>query len=72
MDYLGAALLAGGLSAIVLFTSLGGTTWAWGSPKIIGLIVASIVFLPAFLWVESRARRADPAARRSSATTPSP
>ena len=34
IDYLGAALLAGGLSAIVLFTSLGGTTWAWGSPQI--------------------------------------
>ena len=31
IDYLGAALLAGGLSAIVLFTSLGGTTWPWGS-----------------------------------------
>jgi len=26
IDYLGAALLAGGLSAIVLFTSFGGTT----------------------------------------------
>ena len=39
MDYLGAALLAGTLTSIVLFTSLGGTTWAWGSPQIIGLIV---------------------------------
>ena len=38
IDYLGAALLAGGLGAIVLFTSLGGTTWAWGSPQVIGLI----------------------------------
>jgi EmrB/QacA subfamily drug resistance transporter len=55
MDYLGAALLAGTLASVVLFTSLGGTTWAWSSPKIIALIVLSIVFLPAFLWVESRA-----------------
>src|SRR5213079_3486762 len=39
IDYLGAALLAGGLSAVVLFTSLGGTTWAWSSPQIIALIV---------------------------------
>src|SRR5690348_4100386 len=31
IDYLGAALLAGGLSSIVLFTSLGGTTYGWGS-----------------------------------------
>ena len=39
----------------MLFTSLGGTTWAWGSPQIIGLIVLSIVLLPTFVLVESRA-----------------
>ncbi len=55
MDYLGAALLAGSLAAVVLFTSLGGTTWAWGSTKIIALIVASIVLLPTFVFVEARA-----------------
>ena len=33
IDYLGAAVLAGALSSIVLFTSLGGTTYAWGSPQ---------------------------------------
>src|SRR6478609_4545050 len=55
MDYLGALLLAGTLASVVLFTSLGGTTWAWSSPEIIALIVLSIVFLPAFLLVESRA-----------------
>ncbi len=55
MDYLGAALLAGSLASVVLFTSLGGTTWAWSSPQVIGLIVASIVLLPAFVFVESRA-----------------
>src|SRR4051794_17793146 len=31
IDYLGAVLLAVGLSAIVLLTTLGGTTYAWGS-----------------------------------------
>src|SRR3954464_160718 len=45
MDYLGAALLAGTLASVVLFTSLGGTTWAWDSPQIILLIVLSIVTL---------------------------
>ena len=54
MDYLGAALLAASLCAIVLFTSLGGTTWAWGSPQVIGLIVASIILVPAFVWQEHR------------------
>ncbi|NUR78211.1 MAG: MFS transporter [Thermoleophilia bacterium] len=55
MDYLGAALLAGTLASVVLFTSLGGTTWAWGSPQIVFLIVLSIVLLPLFVLVESRA-----------------
>jgi EmrB/QacA subfamily drug resistance transporter len=55
MDYLGAALLAGALASVVLFTSLGGTTWAWGSWKIIALIVLSAVLVPAFLLVEQRA-----------------
>jgi EmrB/QacA subfamily drug resistance transporter len=54
MDYLGAALLAAQLSSIVLFTSLGGTTWAWGSWQIVTLIVLSIVLLPMFVAVERR------------------
>jgi MFS family permease len=55
IDYLGAGLLAAALSAVILFTSLGGTTWAWSSTKIIALIVASIVLLPLFVFVEARA-----------------
>jgi EmrB/QacA subfamily drug resistance transporter len=55
IDYLGAAVLAGALASIVLFTSLGGTTWAWGSLRIVALIVASIVLVPAFVLVEARA-----------------
>jgi EmrB/QacA subfamily drug resistance transporter len=54
IDYLGAALLAGALASVVLFTSLGGTTWAWASPEVIGLIVASVVLVPTFVLVESR------------------
>ena len=49
IDYLGAALLAGGLSAIVLYTSLGGTTYAWGSPQMIALIVGGVALLVAFV-----------------------
>jgi len=56
MDYLGAGLLAALLTSIVLFTSLGGTTWDWDSPQIVGLIVLSIVLLPIFVFVESRAQ----------------
>jgi EmrB/QacA subfamily drug resistance transporter len=55
IDYLGAAVLAAGLSAIVLFTSLGGTSYAWGSSFIIALIIVSVVMLVLFPLVEARA-----------------
>lgn len=55
IDYAGFVLLSGGLTAFVLATSLGGNTWGWFSPQIIGLIVGAVAFLAAFIWVESRA-----------------
>ncbi|MFL5930297.1 MAG: MFS transporter, partial [Gaiellaceae bacterium] len=55
IDYLGAVLLAGGLSSIVLFTSLGGTTWSWQSSQIVGLMVLGVALLAAFVLVEARA-----------------
>jgi len=55
IDYLGAALLAGSLSAIVLFTSLGGTTYAWAAPEMITMLVLGVVLLVLFVVVESRA-----------------
>ena len=55
IDYLGIGLLAAGLTSIVLFTTLGGTSYDWTSPLIIALIVASPILLAAFVWVESRA-----------------
>ena len=55
IDYLGAGLLAGGLSAVVLFTSLGGTTYAWGSIETIGLAVLGAGLLVLFVLAERRA-----------------
>ncbi len=55
IDYLGAGVLAGGLSAIVLFTSLGGTTYAWGSPQMVATLVVGVVLLVLFPFVERRA-----------------
>ncbi len=55
IDYLGASLLAGGLSAVVLFTSLAGTTWAWGSAQILALIAIAVVLLPLFVLAERHA-----------------
>jgi EmrB/QacA subfamily drug resistance transporter len=55
IDYLGAGTLAGALSAIVLFTSLGGTTYAWGSGPIVALVVIGVVLTVAYVLVERRA-----------------
>ena len=55
IDYVGAGLLAAGLSAIVLFTSLGGTTYAWGSPEALTMLVVGVVLLAAFPFAERRA-----------------
>ncbi|KQN72927.1 MDR family MFS transporter [Devosia sp. Leaf64] len=55
IDYAGFVLLSGGLTAFVLATSLGGNTFGWFSLQIIGLVVGALVFLGAFVWVESRA-----------------
>jgi EmrB/QacA subfamily drug resistance transporter len=56
IDYLGTLLLAAGVSGIVLVTSLGGTTWGWGSPQVVGVGAASVALLVAFAFVERRAR----------------
>jgi EmrB/QacA subfamily drug resistance transporter len=55
IDYLGAGFLASALSAIVLLTTLGGTSYAWGSPLIVGLGAGAVVLLIAFVAVERRA-----------------
>src|SRR5690349_15567440 len=55
IDYVGAALLAGGLASIVLFTSLGGTTFAWSSSQSALLITLGVVLLAGFLLAEQRA-----------------
>jgi hypothetical protein len=48
-------LLAVGLSAIVLLTTLGGNTYDWGSAQIVGLGVIGIISLVAFWFAEKRA-----------------
>ncbi|THA78102.1 DHA2 family efflux MFS transporter permease subunit [Streptomyces sp. A0642] len=55
IDYLGTFLIASVATCLVLVASLGGTTWAWGSARIIGLAVLSVVLLIAFVYVERRA-----------------
>ncbi|MBD3783689.1 MAG: DHA2 family efflux MFS transporter permease subunit [Micrococcales bacterium] len=55
VDGYGIATLAVGLTAILLATSWGGTSYAWGSAVIIGLYVVGVVGLVAFVFAENRA-----------------
>lgn len=56
IDYVGAGLLASGLSAIVLVTSLGGTSWAWASPRLIAVAALGVALIVGFVLAEARAR----------------
>jgi EmrB/QacA subfamily drug resistance transporter len=55
IDYLGATLLTAGVSALILVTTWGGNEYPWGSPEIVGLSVAAVLLLVAFVWQERRA-----------------
>ncbi|MFD9392477.1 DHA2 family efflux MFS transporter permease subunit [Streptomyces sp. NPDC060000] len=55
IDYLGTFLIAAVATCLVLVASLGGTTWDWGSPQIIGLAVLGVLLAVAFVSVERRA-----------------
>ncbi|MHB8438980.1 MAG: MFS transporter [Acidimicrobiales bacterium] len=55
IDYLGTVMITLATTALVLFTSLGGTTYRWGSPPIISLAVAGVVLTALFVMVERRA-----------------
>ncbi len=55
IDYIGTALLAGGVGALILLTTWGGNQYAWGSATIVGLGVAGAVLLVLFVLQERRA-----------------
>ncbi|HWJ86262.1 MAG TPA: MFS transporter [Cellulomonas sp.] len=54
IDYVGVTLLATVATAIVLITSLGGSTWDWGGPQVIGLAILGVAAGIAFAFVEAR------------------
>ena len=55
IDYFGAGLLTGAVGALILLTTWGGSTYAWGSRTIVGLGIAGVALLAAFIWWEKRA-----------------
>jgi hypothetical protein len=54
IDWVGSALLAAGISSLVLLTTWAGDQYAWGSPMIIGLGVLTLALGVAFVLVERR------------------
>ena len=55
IDWLGTLVLAVGLSGVILYTSLGGTSYAWDAPWMLAAISASVALLALFPLVEARA-----------------
>ncbi len=58
VDYLGAALLAGALTCLLLFTTWGGQEYAWDSAEIVGLGLGALVLLGG--WVVQQRRAPEP------------
>jgi EmrB/QacA subfamily drug resistance transporter len=56
VDYIGAAALTAAISCLVLVSVWGGSRFAWASPQIVGLGVATVAFASGFLIAERRAR----------------
>jgi EmrB/QacA subfamily drug resistance transporter len=54
IDWVGAGLLAIGITSVVLITTWGGNDYAWNSSTIIGLGVLALVSLALFVFVERR------------------
>ena len=55
IDYIGAVLVVLTAASLLLGLTLGGTSYPWDSPQILGLFAAGGVALAIFLWVEMRA-----------------
>jgi EmrB/QacA subfamily drug resistance transporter len=55
IDYLGASVLSAAVVALILMLTWGGTEYAWNSPTIVLLGVASVALFAIFIAVERRA-----------------
>src|SRR5436190_717223 len=51
IDWLGALVLTGGVSGVILYTSLGGTSYSWTAPGMIASLVGGLALLAAFPFV---------------------
>ena len=56
IDFAGAVLLCAATITLLMTTIWGGDKFAWGSPQIIGLFVAGLIMIGAFIFVEKKAK----------------
>ena len=54
IDWIGTVVLAAGLSGVILYTSLGGTSYAWDAPAMLAAIIGGVALLALFPLVEAR------------------
>jgi EmrB/QacA subfamily drug resistance transporter len=55
IDYLGATLIAGGLSVLLAWVSLAGSSFAWASTETVVMVTTGVLALVALVYVERRA-----------------
>jgi EmrB/QacA subfamily drug resistance transporter len=55
IDYLGAVLVVLTAATLLLGLTLGGTSYPWDSPHILGLFAVGCISLGIFLWIETHA-----------------
>jgi EmrB/QacA subfamily drug resistance transporter len=55
IDYLGATLIAAGVSVLLIWISFVGDSFAWASWQTAAMLAGSLVLLAVALWVETRA-----------------
>jgi EmrB/QacA subfamily drug resistance transporter len=55
VDYLGAALVVGSVSSLLLYLNWAGENWGWTDPRAIALLIAALALAVAFVFVELRA-----------------
>ena len=59
VDYLGAALIVGAVTSLVLYLSWAGPDVGWTSPTGLGLLAATVVLAVVFVLVERRVAEPD-------------
>lgn len=56
IDYLGTALMGGAITALILVTTWGGTTYPWASSQVISLAVVGVALIVGFIFTELHAQ----------------